>query len=133
MKHLEDNATVQTDLATYLVSLSLRLRVAAMALEGLARREGRPGETQYDEITETGSSLERIAECLRMVSDRLCPVCRLAEVEETVSLAHSNAPSPGMRPAAKEYRLPRKARRAREPGPPSWGDPPTPEPYPVEA
>jgi len=82
---------LRTDLPTYLVGLSLRLRVGAMALERFSRKEGRTGKFRCDEIAEVGRSLERIAECLVVVSGGVCPSCRSASVTERISLFPSRA------------------------------------------
>ena len=86
MKHTEDIAVIRTDLATYLLNLSLRLRVGAMALEGLSRKEDRTGVVWRDEIAEVGESLVRVADCLVTVSGGFCPSCRSARVAEHISV-----------------------------------------------
>jgi len=124
MKHSDEAEVTRTDLATFLIQLSLRLSVGAMALEGLARREGRPGEPQHDEIAEVGASLERIAEYLKTATEHLCPACRMADVEERVSF------KPPAR-AKRVYRISRVVRRAAEPGQVCWETPLVKEPAPV--
>jgi hypothetical protein len=126
MKHSDEAEVIRTDLATFLIQLSLRLRVGAMALEALARREGRPGEPQHDEVAEVGTSLDRIAGCLKTASDSLCLDCRLAQVEERVSFE-----SPVKSKHA--YRMPRYKGRAAEPGRVGWETPLVKEPAPAAA
>jgi len=121
MKHFDKAEVIRTDLATFLIQLSLRLKVGAMALEGLARREGVPGDPGYDEITGVGESLERVADRLAGVSRRLCASCRMAEVTERTEMAPVAYP-------VRTYRLPRKRLHAGEPEDTGWALLPVREP-----
>ena len=86
MKQSGAISRLRTDLPTYLVGLSLRLRVGAMELERLSRKEGQPGVVLRDEIVEVGKSLFRVADCLVTVSGGFCPSCRSAMVAEHISV-----------------------------------------------
>jgi len=99
----EGKSVEKTDLATLLGGLSASLLRDALALEGLAKREGGPGDPDYEALLCISASLDRQAGEIKLVAKRLCGKCRMAEAVRMLSIGLPERAETRARPAP--YRL----------------------------
>ena len=94
VRHMaNDGVEVQTDLATYLVTLADRLRATGWALDGRAALEGDQNDPEARVLHELSAGLDRSAEALEAVRRCLCDRCRMVEVVERRPLVGGAVPS----------------------------------------
>lgn len=76
--------TEQKDVATLLGGLACRLRNDGLALTGIACPDSTPGAVEHGDLHELSGSLDRVANLVEAVKERLCRKCRLLNVAELV-------------------------------------------------
>ena len=83
---MKDNSEIErTDVATFLATLSARLRSNSLALRAIADRDHDPGDANHRELTSIADSLERTADMLELSKKHLCEKCRMMGVSERVT------------------------------------------------
>ncbi len=79
--------TERADLVSYLGVLASRLRVHALALQGMGERDAASIEERAR--GEMAGDLDAVAGRLDLIRQHLCSACRMLEVVETVSIVAS--------------------------------------------